>query len=644
MAIQTRLEDMVIGDKIVYGYTTESGSVGVFKELGTTTLPYGTVVVANPNRSSYFIYVGKDFKGRMILISEQNIQHSISWDALNSAGVATKDGIEVTTLGLDPSQWKTNIRLLTGGVSAETVSNSEWDKYIVNGPVGSDDAAWNWKDINSWTSSTLATNNARRIYRGGLAFSTLGYNATDARQNNIGFRPVLVAEQLSAPLPPLEYRYLIEHEGQVKSYTDSWDSLGAAPATEEMFTTSGMSDLSSLTEAAWKELTGTFHVLEYVNRTNEMSSSLNVEYLDKSSIKRDMTLTGVPHPQLLIANKDIDVEELSNINVSGSDNIRIIVSGDSGETWKGKSKYTEDMTTSEGAFGTKIDEAGRDAYAQSFLNAFDNNESSVFVNRLVNPESKVIIGHKFLEPVVVNCIRLIPRIGYSHLMYDSFYIEGSNDSEDGITDGTWKQLRQVQKEEISSDEWNEFDFINSVAYKYYRLIGQPSLDAASMYNINGVSTTVYYIQIGEIEMAAKSDYRIIETDNLPNVKENGFSPEEFNALTREELALLFPSHKVRLAVYLEQDTAADNVSLDTVSVQEVRYDTSPSMIDSRVIYSSTEGKQPEFFVSRNDGVDWMKVSVNEITKLDSLSEGENLKVKAVLENGLELHGISYSWI
>lgn len=216
MAIQTRLEDMAIGDKIEIDYEASSGAFGQFSKIGFPSYGAALSTSSSPKNKFGFIYVGNDFKGRMILVADRNVQSSISWDVLNTAGAATKDGVQITTLGLDPTQWKTNIRLLTGGTSSTTTANSEWDKYIVSGPVGSDNTTWNWSGIYSFTSTTQTSAGAdRRTIRGNSAANTIIQIPSGNTGTNIGFRPVLVAESLAQPITN---KYLVQDGTEVKSY------------------------------------------------------------------------------------------------------------------------------------------------------------------------------------------------------------------------------------------------------------------------------------------------------------------------------------------------------------------------------------------------------------------------------------------
>lgn len=86
-----------IGDCIPQKYMAiTSGQVGVFSELGTTIAPLiPAASSATPDGSFYWVYVGKDYLGRKKFIADRNIQHSISWDALNSAGICSEKIIDL---------------------------------------------------------------------------------------------------------------------------------------------------------------------------------------------------------------------------------------------------------------------------------------------------------------------------------------------------------------------------------------------------------------------------------------------------------------------------------------------------------------------------------------------------------------------
>ena len=82
-APKTSLEEMQIGDYIPCKYTAPtSGQAGYFSELGTCTASEISLSgSATPNGLFYFIKADKG-----LLIADRVIQHSISWNTLNSAG------------------------------------------------------------------------------------------------------------------------------------------------------------------------------------------------------------------------------------------------------------------------------------------------------------------------------------------------------------------------------------------------------------------------------------------------------------------------------------------------------------------------------------------------------------------------------
>lgn len=324
MAIKTRLEDMVIGDKIICYWRSNSSSLNPnnhFSLLGSVSSePSVPISFADSTGTRYyFIYVGNDFKGRMILIADRNVCHTISWDQLNTMGYATKDGVPITTLGLDPTKWKTNIRLLTGGVSSALKANSEWDKYIVKSTLGGtitagDDAVWNWSGIASVTSTTYIGAAANRTTRGNTSVTYLNSVQTSGTPSTVGFRPVLVAESLAKPIVD---KYLIQDGEEIKTFlNNSWFVIGQSPSTHAMFD-QGMNDLKVIPAEAWALLEGDFDVLTYTNKLDNIQS---------------IKVNATPHGQLILAETDFSLVEDLTITASAA-GVKLIASGDSGVSW-----------------------------------------------------------------------------------------------------------------------------------------------------------------------------------------------------------------------------------------------------------------------------------------------------------------------
>ncbi|WP_427051181.1 discoidin domain-containing protein [Paenibacillus sp. TC-CSREp1] len=90
--------DLTIGKRIRCYYSTNNGVVGNFAFFGQETAPFITTS-AGAGGDLYFICVDKDHAGRLKLIADRNIQHSISWDAINASGVASGSGVQLPKSG-----------------------------------------------------------------------------------------------------------------------------------------------------------------------------------------------------------------------------------------------------------------------------------------------------------------------------------------------------------------------------------------------------------------------------------------------------------------------------------------------------------------------------------------------------------------
>lgn len=189
---KTRIADMKIGDRIPFNYNAASNSFGTISQLGSsvaTDIPVAST--ATPNGTAYFIHCGYDSQGRIKLVADRNIQHSISWDTLNLAGIASGNGLP---LSIDGKSGYT-IRLLSGGVSAADKDN-EWDKIIaestLNGTImAGNSATWNWSGSYAWTSSNPNVAGSSTV-RGNSAVSAYTYAVTSWVNAAGSFRPILL--------------------------------------------------------------------------------------------------------------------------------------------------------------------------------------------------------------------------------------------------------------------------------------------------------------------------------------------------------------------------------------------------------------------------------------------------------------------
>lgn len=92
---------MEVGDYFWCKYTANPGKVGVFSDVATKT-DSDVINQLIPTTSSttpdgYFRFIMVDnWNGKKMLVADRNIQHTISWDTLNAAGIASGSGINIS--------------------------------------------------------------------------------------------------------------------------------------------------------------------------------------------------------------------------------------------------------------------------------------------------------------------------------------------------------------------------------------------------------------------------------------------------------------------------------------------------------------------------------------------------------------------
>ncbi|WP_068620002.1 discoidin domain-containing protein [Paenibacillus tuaregi] len=89
----TNIKDLSVGKRIRCHYKSAvAGTIGAFSGLGQETSNFiPSTSSATPDGDFYFI-MAEDWNKKKMLIPDRNIQHSISWDVLNSAGIASGSG------------------------------------------------------------------------------------------------------------------------------------------------------------------------------------------------------------------------------------------------------------------------------------------------------------------------------------------------------------------------------------------------------------------------------------------------------------------------------------------------------------------------------------------------------------------------
>jgi uncharacterized protein YdcH (DUF465 family) len=122
-----RLEDLTVGKRIRCHYKADFDQVGQFDGFGKETLPFiSPWASAAPDGDFYWVMVDET-EGSKKLIADRNIQHSVSWNTLYEAGVATAKGMSI---GKTENRTM-SVRLIQSGLSRDDTSN-EWTRYIQN--------------------------------------------------------------------------------------------------------------------------------------------------------------------------------------------------------------------------------------------------------------------------------------------------------------------------------------------------------------------------------------------------------------------------------------------------------------------------------------------------------------------------------
>lgn len=125
------------------------------------------------------------------------------------------------------------------------------------------------------------------------------------------------------------YKYLFQDAGKVWTFSSGNKTLvGDLPVTQTMFTTYGLDDPSVVNNAAFSQF-------------NDLNPIVLSFAPDPTLIPQSFSLSGVPYNKLVLANSDIGLLSAQCINSitltstsAGAGILRVIVSTDSGITWK----------------------------------------------------------------------------------------------------------------------------------------------------------------------------------------------------------------------------------------------------------------------------------------------------------------------
>ena len=93
------VRELVVGKRVRCNYSAITGKSGYFSGIGKETgaLIPASANISSPNGDFYLIMV-EELNGKMLLVADRNIQSNISWDELNSAGIASGKGLPLQSI------------------------------------------------------------------------------------------------------------------------------------------------------------------------------------------------------------------------------------------------------------------------------------------------------------------------------------------------------------------------------------------------------------------------------------------------------------------------------------------------------------------------------------------------------------------
>lgn len=186
LQIVDSLSKLTPGKCITCEYTAPTeGAVGTFSNVGTSKkmdIPLNGS--ATPDGKFLLVCVGYDTEGKVKLIADRNVQHSINWDPLAEAGFDTGVDVQIGNTS--------SVVYLLSGDSSGSTKESEWDKIIMESNLGgaatpADNTIWNFNTIRSWTSSMYDN---YPVVRTGNSDWTWVYR--DFYDATTGFRPAML--------------------------------------------------------------------------------------------------------------------------------------------------------------------------------------------------------------------------------------------------------------------------------------------------------------------------------------------------------------------------------------------------------------------------------------------------------------------
>ena len=192
------IKDIKSEQAVKVRYSASKNTLGAFNlEIDSTAEMLSKDSIENPDGCFYFICVGYDNKGARKLIADRNIQNNISWETLNTAGLATTNGINIDLDGKsDDDDNNTYIlRLISTSVQNNfNIASSEWDTLFSSDNI--DKGYYNDDNIASWTLNTPVEGMDKRIVRSisDTAETTFNSYVSSYIGSEVGFRPLLLIQ------------------------------------------------------------------------------------------------------------------------------------------------------------------------------------------------------------------------------------------------------------------------------------------------------------------------------------------------------------------------------------------------------------------------------------------------------------------
>lgn len=634
METKTSTSSMITGDRIAFNYKAAANTFGTISQLGTSiAVEIPVTASAAPDGTAYFIMVGYDTKGRKKLVPDRNIQHSISYDTLNTAGVASGSGLPIT---IDGKAGYT-LRLMRGGINAADKDN-EWDKIIAESTLNStiaagDNNVWNWLNVCSWTSTASNTYPNCRIIRGYTNSTSYSWDNSSGQQNIEGFRPVLLVDPDNTTITINSITPTHLYEKQHTGCTMNISTLDASNLPKDFSIKIGSIEVSALGPSATRTIP--INAFEYGSNlvtiiSDDVSESFIVERersrrsiayrtmtaldggYDINNVSLHGTATSINGSTAILQTTELTGVNLQNC--AGINNLVILATGgtyalsfDSRITWKVKtitSLLPTDinlcLTSTNTPIGTGFQEIGV---------VFDgNNETYDLFRNQTNPgvlctfnKSTYIDNFKY---------RVVP---YSaDVTFEAYCLKEDN---------TWVKVHSLfinngiqQTHNVSMPEECKYTL-----YKALKIVAV----------VSGVSD-IYFFNAEIYEGVATREWQTIQESEIPT---EGMTVSEVNNLTTAEWASIFQRTQLDLYAVLN---GADTLTGFNVYLPDNHAPLINNLIATPTIHGGDVILTAELFDAEGE-ISRYRVTVNDVVVQDwTLSN----YINHILSNNLFIPGLN----